>query len=227
MIVKESSKTFTPHEAGTFRANCVDVTEPQTRITRFGKQESFKFVFETEHVREDGSRSCIWSRFLSPSLHEKSNLRKLLKQWIGRDLTAEERQGFDTESLLGRSAVLTIVHEEADGTTYANIAAITPDKNPKPLRASGKYTRVKDRPPKEEGFSRGAGPAEPSKPRHEGWKAVVVHVGANKGAPLGDLTMTQVKALHERWIPTMAEDPTPEDVALEAALVEACDDITY
>ena len=101
MIVASTQKQFQPHPAGQFRAVCVDCTEPKEIDSRFGRQTIFKFVFETEATREDGTRCCAWSRPLTPSLHEKANLRKTLKQWRGKDLTSEELRGFDTESMVG------------------------------------------------------------------------------------------------------------------------------
>ena len=59
----------------------------------------FKIVFEVDMERDDGSRFCVWSRNFTPTLNEKSNLRKFLRGWFGRDLTKQELEDFDTESL--------------------------------------------------------------------------------------------------------------------------------
>ena len=139
MIVASNQKQFQPHPAGQFRAVCVDCTEPKEIDSRFGRQTIFKFVFETEATREDGTRFCAWSRPLTPSLHEKANLRKTLKQWRGKDLTSEELRGFDNESMVGQPAIIVVTHDERGDVTYANIVAVTPDKDPNPLQPPDQF----------------------------------------------------------------------------------------
>lgn len=225
MIVSTNQKSFQPHPAGQFRAVCVDCTEPKEIETRFGRQTIFKFVFETEATREDGSRLCAWSRPLTPSLHEKANLRKVLKQWRGKDLSSAELSGFDTESMVGVPAVIVVTHDERGDVTYANIIAVLPDNGPDPLTPSGSFVRQKDRPAKDAAWS--STPKQDEATTHEGWAAVVVHVGANKGRMLGDLSEAQQQALFEKWVPTLGPNPSAEDAALRDALEEACDDVPF
>jgi hypothetical protein len=227
MVITSNQKQFQAHPAGQFRAVCVDSTEPKQVETRFGTQTQFKFVWETEAKREDGTPMCVWSRPLTPSLHEKSNLRKTLRQWRGRDLTAEESRGFDTESMIGVPAIIVVTQEERDGVTYGNIVAVMPDNGPNPLEPSGKFIRQKDRPAKDAAWS-GTSPAKsPPAVAHTGWRAVVVHIGANKGRMLGDLSEAQREALFEKWVPTIADNASVEDHALREALEECFDNIPY
>lgn len=227
MIVKETSNTFTPHPAGQFHAVCVDITPLKAVESTFGKREVFKFTFETEAIREDGTPFCAWSRNMTASLHEKSNLRKFIKQWLGRDLSGDElRGGFDTESLLHKPALLVITQEEVNGSVYANVVAIMPDKSKEPLQPSGKYVRVQDRPPKDAAYSRTSTPAA-QEVAHTGWRATVVHVGANKGRQLGDLSEAQLQALYDKWLPQLNESASEDDIALKHALEECFDDIPY
>ena len=231
MLLTEKNNSFEAHPAGHYRAVLVDATPLKVVESKFGKKEVFRLVFETENVREDGRRSCMWSKNLTPSLHEKSSLRKTLKQIIGRDLTADERKGFELENLIGVPVNLMVGHEESNGTVYANILAITPDAGANPLKPSGDYIRVQDRVDKGGGapvktsFALQA-PAGPEVQQPE-WKSVVVHVGINKGKPLGDLTEAQLQALHDKWLPGIGENPSPEDQALKTALLNALDQILY
>ena len=89
-----------------------------------------------------------------PYLHTP---RKFIRGLYGRDLTKPELADYDTEVLVGMGAQLVVVHEHKDGETYANIAARAPDKSGNPLKPTGKYVRLKDRPPKD-----GAGRAAPA-----------------------------------------------------------------
>ena len=64
-------------------------------------------------------------RIYTLSLHKKSNLGQDLVSWRGQPFTSEEEKGFDIHTVLGANCLLTIVHTEKDGSTYANIAAVT------------------------------------------------------------------------------------------------------
>lgn len=232
-LSKKSGGNFTPHEEGTFRAVCVDVTPLVKQQSKFGDREVFRLVFETDaEPREDGSRQCVWSRGFTPSLNEKANFRKFLRQWFGRDLTAAEEAEFDTEGLIGRTAEIHVLHEHADnGETYANLAICKPHniKNGEPLVPSGKFTRKKDREAKgEEASYRGA--AKPSEPVREAeavdttqagddWATVKVHVGKHSGVEVRDLDAEAIEKLCKNWLPNAGD--TAADKRLAKALTMA------
>jgi hypothetical protein len=126
---------------------------------------------------------------------------------------------FDTESLIGKPAQLVVVHEHKDGETYANIVACTPDKSNEPLKATGKYVRVKDRPAKDGGNYQRAQPSSGGVPQND-HGAVKIHVGRCKGLEVRDLAPEQVQALITNWLPTAKANakPTADDKRLIAAL---------
>lgn len=235
-LTKRSGGAFNPHEEGTFRAVCVDVTPLVKQTSKFGESEVFRLVFETDApAREDGSRQCVWSRGFTPSLNEKANFRKFLRQWFGRDLTAAEEAEFDTEALLlGKSAQVVITHDHSDnGNTYANIVACTPYKGNDPLKSSGKFTRKKDREAKgEEANYRGA--AKPSEPVREAepvdatqagddWATVKVHVGKFAGVEVRDLDPEAIERLNNNWVPNAGT--TAADQRLVKALKRAQEEL--
>ena len=230
MKIKANNSNFEPCPEYTGRAVCVDGTPLKKQQSQFGERDVFKIVFETLLEREDGSRFCAWSRNFTPTLNEKANLRKFVRGWFGRDLTKAEMDDFDTESLIGKTAQIVVVHEHKDGETYANIVACTPDKAKETLNASGKYVRVKDRPAKdgstspqpsaqggEGGSYRRAQPAAEASADHA---AVKVHIGRCKGLELRDLSPEQVQALVEHWLPAAKANAKPlaDDKRLMAAL---------
>lgn len=232
MIVKDSGGNFEPCPEFTGQAVCVDRTPLKKITTSFNGKvkelEVFKFAFEVNLPLADGKRACVWSRNFTPQLGEKSNLRKFLKQWLGRELTADElSNGFDPDSMLGKPAMLVVVHEHKDGKTYANIACCTPDKTATPLAPSGTFVRKQDRP------DNGAAPGEPSDsaaggsyrpaekaPAQPDWASTKVHVGKCAGLELRDLSPDQIKALIEKWMPLVTKQPKllADDKRLLAAL---------
>ena len=217
MIIKGNNSKFEACPEYTGKGVCVDATPLRKQQSQFGEREVFKLVFEVDLLKTDGSRYCVWSKNFTPSTNEKANFRKFVHGWFGRDLTRAELEDFDTDCLIGKPAQLVVVQEHKDGETYANIVACTPDKSGEPLKPSGKYVRVKDRPPKDGGGYRRA-----EQPANDGGDhaAVKIHVGRCKGLELRDLAPEQVQALVEKWLPTAKANakPTADDRRLVAAL---------
>lgn len=218
---------FEPHPEADCIGVCVDVTPLKTVDSAYGKRDIFKCVFESDQLREDGRPYLVWSRSFTPSLHEKAAFRAFLKQWFGRDLNAKELAEFDTESLVGRTAKLSIVHNEYNGNTYANIGLIRPDRSPTPLKESGNYVRVQDRDePRDETFRPANGGGEAlGDDNAADWRRVKVHVGRHQGLDLGDLDEESVRALVGRWLPDAMANPKPlkADRELIAGLRAAAD----
>ena len=152
---------------------------------------------------------------------------------MGRELSADEVKDFDTENLLGRTAHITVIHEHSEGEIYANIALIQPDKSAQPLKPSGKFVRMKDRPPKDtSGYRRTEQPAADA----ADLGATKIHVGKCKGLEVRDLSPEQVGALIANWLPMAKANakPTADDKRLIAALESwqaaqkpADDDVPY
>ena len=61
------------------------------------------------------------------SLSTKSQLRKDLTSWRGKEFTVEELKGFNLRNIVGVPCMIQIVHRKsADGSkTYANLASVT------------------------------------------------------------------------------------------------------
>ena len=221
----KNDSTFEAHPEYDGQAVCVDVTPLKKTQSTYGERDTFRLVFETAELRQDGKPYLLFSRNFTPSIHEKAALRQFLKQWFGRDLTKAEQDEFDTESLVGRPARVSVVHSEYEGKTFANIGLIRPDKSGGALKPSGKYTRQQDRTAgKDEKFR----PADGGGGGNEGgdtanWRRVKVHVGKHTGLDLGDLDREAVEALIVKWLPQALEMPKPlkADRELIAALQQA------
>lgn len=224
---------FNPHPEteGTVKAVIVDVTPTKKVQSEFGEREVFRVVYETEVTDDDGKRFCVWSRGYTPSLNEKANFRKDVKKILGRDLTQAELDEFDTEGLVGMGVKIIVQHEEGkDGKTYSQISFLGPDKDKTPLKPSGKYTRVKDRPDRDSGGESAGGdragyrkaPAASEDEGRAGWQKCKVHVGKHAGVDLGDLSEDAVKALIDKWLPVHQANAKPkaDDKRLAAALTE-------
>lgn len=78
---------------------------------------------------DKGEQPFVISKEYTLSMNEKSNLRKDLKSWRGKDFTEEEAKSFDITKLLGAPCMLNIIHNpsKSDPTrVYEQISGITP-----------------------------------------------------------------------------------------------------
>jgi hypothetical protein len=217
-----STTPFEAHPEYDGQAVCVDVTPLKKTQSTYGDRETFRIVFETRELRQDGKPYLLFSRGFTPSLHEKAALRQFLKQWFGRDLTVAEQDEFDTESLIGRPARVSVVHNDHNGQTYANIGLIRADKSGDPLKPSGKYTRQKDRQNHGDEKFRPASNGNDAGAQSD-WRRVKVHVGKHAGIDLCELDRDSVDKLFNNWLPIALEMPKPlkADRDLIAALQQA------
>ena len=152
----DGNREFIPAPEGRHRAVCVDVVDLGTIETNFGPKEKQRVTWEIDSLMDLDERTGDRRRFIvtnryTASLDERSNLRRDLICWFGRDFTDEEQvEGFETEELVGQACWLSIVHKagtyQNKPTTFANIAQIISlVEGDDALVPSGKYVRVKDR----------------------------------------------------------------------------------
>ena len=95
---------------------------------KYGKS-SRKFIIvwniENEFVEVNGEKlPRVMSKEYTMSLGEKSNLRKDLQAWRGKQFTPEELEGFNLYNILNKGCQLQILNTENNGKTYTNIVSI-------------------------------------------------------------------------------------------------------
>ena len=226
---KPSGGNFTPCPEYTGRAVCVDITPLKAYETEYGIKQKFKIAFELDILDQSRNPVQPWVVMTAPmtaSLHEKAGLTKFLKDWHGRALTTEETVSLNLDNLIGRPATVVIVHEQSrDGTkTFANIKLIMPHKSGEPLKPSGLWVRLEDRPPREDDKVKTVTPATAAPVK---LADVKVHVGKFKGVALSELTPDAVRGLAEHWLPKakVAPGKSPEDIGLIAAVTKRLEEI--
>ena len=122
--------SYNPIEEGTYFALCYGLVDVGDEYSEQFDKCSPKFMILWElvgagTVTVDGreiNRSI--SKRYSKSLNPKSNLRKDLRAWRGREFTDEELKRFDMTNILGAPCQIQIVNTTNNGKTYSNIAAI-------------------------------------------------------------------------------------------------------
>lgn len=77
---------------------------------------------------ENGEQPLVISKEYTLSLNEKSNLRKMLASWRGKDFTEDQAKSFDITVLIGVPCMLNIIHKpkKADPSqVYEEIGSIS------------------------------------------------------------------------------------------------------
>lgn len=141
MAINATSTSNTPRElipAGNYIARCYKMieigtvpteylgVEKMTHKVRFGWELPLELkVFKAEN----GEQPLVIDKEYTLSLADKSNLRRDLKSWRGKDFTPEEAEMFDVTKLLGVPCMLNIIHiaGKKDPTkSYEAISSISP-----------------------------------------------------------------------------------------------------
>ncbi|MEL6703055.1 MAG: hypothetical protein AAFP15_02100 [Bacteroidota bacterium] len=132
---------------GTYPVVCVDVIERGYEETMYGTKERGQFVFETPHAHPDFGDPLTVQFMFNVSFGKNAKLRGFMEDWRGRPYSGEEaKAGVDPELCIGRTALVSVVHEEKGENVYANIKTVMPlPAGMEALKPSGSYTRVKDR----------------------------------------------------------------------------------
>lgn len=116
-------------EPGPQAAVCAFVEDIGYDHNKFSGKWQRKLVicFELAQKMEDGRPFMLSSRY-TQSLNEKANLRKDLAKWRGRDFTREELAAFDMDNIIGKGAMVNVVHKTSKGTgrEYATIDGLMP-----------------------------------------------------------------------------------------------------
>ena len=112
---------------------------PKVRLTFELPDQTDEFEVEENGKRTTVQKPMVVSIEQTRSLGEKASLRKLLEQWRGQTFTSKELQAFSLKNLLGKPAMLTLIHKTSQqGRQYCAIAGAS--KLPKGLKAPATTT---------------------------------------------------------------------------------------
>jgi hypothetical protein len=131
---------FVQAPVGQYQAVCTELldwgeSEKIYKNKDTGKDEprlvwEVQYVFQLNQVDpETGKRYEVRSKKLNArTLGGESGLRKFLLAFRGHDLTEAELKppGIDIEAVIGRNAIISVVHNQSGDKTYANIGSIMP-----------------------------------------------------------------------------------------------------
>lgn len=110
--------------AGVYKGVCSEVKDLGIISTKFGNKRRIKLIFE---IQKDRDRYNV-SKIYTPSLNERSNLRKDLESWRGKPFSSSECKGdIEIDKLVGKPAKLVVKNVVRNGNTYADVDQIYPE----------------------------------------------------------------------------------------------------
>lgn len=131
-----SAKSGAPRQnppAGTHLARCYQIVDLGTHDKEWqGKRRkshevrvSWELPDECADFGKDKLEPFAVHKTYTLSLSEKANLRHDLENWRGKAFTEQELEAFDVFKVLGHPCMVTVTHVEKNGSTYANVTAVT------------------------------------------------------------------------------------------------------
>jgi hypothetical protein len=131
----ETPKTqFKLPPADTHVARCVSIIDLGTQEVEWQGQKKYqrklRFSWELPNEleifnEEKGEQPFLVSKDYTLSFNDKAALKADLESWRGKPFTPAEMFQFDERKVVGAPCMLTIIHREKEGKTYANITNIT------------------------------------------------------------------------------------------------------
>jgi hypothetical protein len=113
-----------PPAKGTYLAVCTDVVDEYNVTRRKYDSDEMETVNLTRFIfgvkAKDGSLRKIASKPMKISNHENSALRAFLVSWTGE----APKAGFDTATLKGKAAQISVVEDDRGDKIYMNIGTI-------------------------------------------------------------------------------------------------------
>ena len=126
-----SNQEFAQAPVGTTIGRCVKLIDIGTQKGEYQGQTTIRrqciIGWELPNVlMEEGDHAgqpFVISKFYTASLSEKANLRKDLQLWRGKEFTSDELKGFDASSILGKTCMLSIIHNDKGKARVGGVMA--------------------------------------------------------------------------------------------------------
>jgi len=132
ITLSADNKRFEPAPEGVHIARCVSVIFAGTYDSEWkGKKRkrtllrlTWELPLALKTEGDFAGEPFLVSKTYTASLSEKADLFKMLVAWRGKKFTDDELKAFAIGKLVGKYCQIQIVHEDVDGTTYANISTV-------------------------------------------------------------------------------------------------------
>lgn len=135
-IKKKSGSSVPPLDAGTYLAVCVGIVDLGEQYSdafkKYNDRQIFIWEIPSQTVQIDGEeKPRFLNKEFTSSLHEKSDLHKMLVSWRGKAFTEQELADgedgfmrFSVLDMLGAGCFLQVIVDEKDSGIYNKITSV-------------------------------------------------------------------------------------------------------
>lgn len=137
IIATTSGQTRELIPAGNYVARCYKMIQIGTTPEAINGESKqlhkvrigWEFPHDTKVFNEEkGPQPIVFDEEYTVSLSDKSNLRKMLASWRGKDFTPEEAKAFDITKLIGVPCMVNIIHVQSKrdaSKVYSKIGSVS------------------------------------------------------------------------------------------------------
>ena len=133
---------------GLHNAVLIDVIDKGLQTWDFNGESKqahkIRLLWEVEE-KTSGGKPMMAAKSYTKSLAPNSNLRAMLRSWLGREMSEQELNNFDTDDLIGRPAQVLVKTYEKHGESRVYVEEVRKPLEDKQLKPSGEFIQMKDR----------------------------------------------------------------------------------
>lgn len=130
LYASADNHVVTPIDEGTHPAICYGLIDLGEQYNEYYQKWKKKVLVLWEIPGEKFDFGCeksmnrTISKTYTLSLNEKSDLRRDLAAWRGRDFTVAELKNFDLRNILGVPCLLSVIHREYGDRIFADVGSV-------------------------------------------------------------------------------------------------------
>ena len=133
---------------GLHNAVLIDVIDKGLQTWEFNGESKqahkIRLLWEVEE-KTGGGKPMRAAKSYTKSLAPNSNLRAMLRSWLGREMSEQELNNFDTDDLIGRPAQVLVKAYEKHGESRVYVEEVRKPLEDSQLQPSGEFIQMKDR----------------------------------------------------------------------------------
>ena len=135
-------------KSGVHNAVLIDVIDKGLQTWEFNGESKqahkIRLRWEVEE-KTSGGKPMMAAKSYTKSLAPNSNLRAMLRSWLGREMSEQELNNFDTDDLIGRPAQVLVTSYKKHGESRVYVKEVRKPLEDKQLKPSGEFIQMKDR----------------------------------------------------------------------------------
>ena len=145
---KDNCNEWDNPKPGVHNAVLIDIIDKGLQTWEFNGESKqahkIRLLWEVEE-KTSGGKPMMAAKSYTKSLAPNSNLRAMLRSWLGREMSEQELNKFETDDLIGRPAQVLVTSYKKHGESRVYVKEVRKPLEDKQLKPSGEFIQMKDR----------------------------------------------------------------------------------